>query len=206
MIARRTRPRPAHSRPSRNARLALVPASSTAIRPLKRVEYDQLVAAGAFEHERVELLDGMVIRMPPPHGPEHHGTIQLLHKRLVRALGERADVRVQSAFAASDDAEPEPDLAVVPVRDYRDAHPDSAFLIIEVAVSSVSYDRDKAATYARAGVPEYWLVDVPRAVVEVYRVPVDGAYEQRTTHRRPEVLRAGAFADVEVALDAVLRG
>lgn len=179
-------------------------ATSAAIRPLKRVEYDQLVAAGVFEHERVELLDGMVIQMPP-HGPEHDGTIQLLQRILVRALGERADVRVQSAFAATEDGEPEPDIAVVPVADYRGAHPGEAFLIVEVAVSSVAHDREKAATYARAGVPEYWIVDVPRGVVEVHLSPVDGAYEQRSTHRRPNVLRPAAFPDIEVALDAILR-
>lgn len=175
-------------------------------RPLRRAEYDQLVASGAFEGERVELLDGQVTQMPPPHGPEHDGTIHVLNKWLLAHLGARADVRVQSAFAATDDAEPEPDLAVVPPGDYRDAHPSTALLIVEVAVSSGAYDRQKASIYARAGVPEYWIVDVPRGVVEVHRDPAGGGYETRTTHRRPEVLRLLAFADVEVPLDRVLRG
>ncbi len=182
-----------------------VRAPSSAIRPLKRVEYERLVATGAFEHERVELLDGMVMQMPP-HGPEHDGTIEIVSRLLSTALGARASVRVQSAFAATGDGEPEPDLAVVPVGDYRDAHPSKAFLIIEVAVSSIAYDRDKASTYARAGVPEYWIIDVPRGVVEVHLAPSEGAYEQRTTHRRPETLRPGAFPDVPVPLDRVLRG
>lgn len=182
-----------------------MPAPSSAIRPLKRVEYERLVASGMFEHERVELLDGMVMQMPP-HGPEHDGTIEILSQLLASALGGRASVRVQSAFAATGDGEPEPDIAVVAIGDYRDAHPSKAFLIVEIAVSSVAYDREKAATYARAGVPEYWIVDVPRAAIEVHRAPVGDAYEQRTTHRRPETLRPTSFPDVLVSLDRVLRG
>lgn len=69
----------------------------------------------------------------------------------------------------------------------------------------MAYDRTKAATYARARVPEHWIVDVPRGVVEVHLSPVDGAYEQRTTRRRPEVLRPAAFPDIEIPLDRVLR-
>lgn len=176
------------------------------IRPLKRAEYDRLVAAGAFEGERVELLDGQVTRMPPPHGPEHDGTIHVLLKWLSARLDDRADVRVQSAFAATDDGEPEPDLAIVPPGDYRDAHPSIAHCIIEVAVTSLVYDRAKAATYARAAVPEYWIVDVGRGVVEVHRDPAGDAYETRTTHRRPDVLRCLAFPDVEIPLDRILRG
>lgn len=180
-----------------------MPASLPAVRPLKRVEYDRLVASGAFEAERVELIDGMVMTMPP-HGPEHDGTIEILTRLFARALGDRASVRVQCAFAAADDAEPEPDIALVPAADHRHGHPSQAFLVVEVAVSSAAYDRHKASIYARAGVPEYWIVDVPRGVVEVYLRPAADAYEERSTHRRPAVLRPTAFPDVEVPLDRVL--
>ncbi|MBZ0116336.1 MAG: Uma2 family endonuclease [Sandaracinaceae bacterium] len=179
--------------------------SLAGVRPLRRVEYDRLVSAGAFEGERVELLDGQVMRMPP-HGPEHDGTIDVLLDILRPRIGERARIRVQQAFAATDDAEPEPDVALVPMGDYRDAHPSKAFLVVEIAVSSVAYDREKAAIYARAGVPEYWLVDVVRGAVEIYRDPSADGYDQRTTHRRPDVLRCAAFSDVEVPLDRLLRG
>ena len=80
------------------------------------------------------------------------------------------------------------------------------FLIVEVAHSSLAHDRRKAATYARAGVSEYWIVDLAHQTVEVYRRPVAGRYEHTTTHRRPDVLRAEAFADIEIPLDRVLRG
>lgn len=175
------------------------------LRRLKRSEYDTLVSSGAFVGERVELLDGLVIHMGP-HGPEHDGTLDVLQDLFHAALAGRARLRVQAAFVAGDDGEPEPDLALVPLGDYRDAHPAQAFLVVEVAHSSLAHDRRKAATYARAGVPEYWIVDLAHQTVEVYRRPVAGRYEQTTTHRRPDVLHAEAFADIDIPLDRVLRG
>src|SRR5262245_48414239 len=85
-----------------------------AMRPLLRMEYERFVGTGVFDDESVELLEGLIVRMPPPHGPEHDGTIHKLAKVLVAVLGDRAEVRIQSAFAAGDRSEPEPGRAVVP--------------------------------------------------------------------------------------------
>lgn len=135
---------------------------------MSRVEYDRLVAAGMFENERVELIRGIVVRMSPV-GPAHADPIDVLTRHFVRALGDRAVVRVQLPFAASDDSEPQPDLALVPPRRYADRHPDRAFLIIEVADSSLDHDREtKGPLYASSGVPEYWIVDVKTRSVSVY--------------------------------------
>lgn len=187
------------------ATLTDMSSAAVSVRSLRRVEYDQLVHAGAFETERVELIDGMVVNMAP-HGPEHDGTLGILCKLLLRGVGDRAEVRVQSAFAAADDAEPEPDLALVAPGDYRDAHPRSALLIIEVAVSSQLHDRKKAVVYARAGVAEYWIVDVPRGVLERHLRPSENGYEQKTTLRRGDVICPEAYPDIMIALDAILRG
>lgn len=187
-----------------DARVMVMSAVATSVRPLRRVEYDRLVSAGVFESERVELIDGTVMTMAP-HGPEHDGTLQILAKLLARAVGERADVRVQSAFAAAEDAEPEPDLALVPPGDYRDAHPNVASLVVEVAVSSQLHDRRKAAVYARAGVTEYWIVDVPRGVIERHLAPSDMGYEQKSTLRRGESIAPHAFPDAVIAIDTILR-
>jgi Uma2 family endonuclease len=109
-----------------------------------------------FEHERVELIRGMVLTMSPI-GPAHADPIDVLTRRLVLAMGDRAVVRVQQPFAASDDSEPEPDLALVPPGRYAADHPRQARLVIEVAQSSLTYDREtKAPLYAESGVPEYW--------------------------------------------------
>jgi Uma2 family endonuclease len=138
-------------------------------RPLRREEYDRLVDLGVFDDERVELLEGVIVTMSP-NNPEHAGPVQLLTKLLVRALGDRADVRIQLPIIAARESEPEPDVVIAPVGDYRRAHPDRAHCVIEVANSSVSKDRNvKAPLYAASGFHEYWLVNVPEQVVEVFR-------------------------------------
>src|SRR3954468_3813768 len=116
--------------------------SAEVIRPLRRVEYDQLVALGAFENERIELLEGALVAMSPI-GPPHNSAVQKLNELLVLALHGRAAVRCQSSFAAHELSEPEPDFAVVPRADYDTDHPSQAYLIIEVAESSLATDRGK---------------------------------------------------------------
>src|SRR3954469_19367427 len=125
------------------------------IRPLRRVEYDQLVSLGAFQNERIELLEGALVAMSPIGAP-HSSAVQKLTRLLVLALEGRAAVRCQSSFAAQDYSEPEPDFAVVPLGEYDTDHPHEAYLIIEVADSSLDIDRGKKLrVYANCGVPEY---------------------------------------------------
>jgi len=85
-------------------------------RPLRRVEYDQLVALGLFENERIELLEGELVVMSPIGAP-HNVAVQSLNELLVLALRGRAWVRPQMSFAAHELSEPEPDLAIVPRAD-----------------------------------------------------------------------------------------
>src|SRR5438093_9105865 len=141
------------------------------IRPLLRTEYDRLVESGAFDSERLELLDGMLVTMTPQDAAHAH-TVQRLTEVLTVALRGRAIVRTQSPLALLDDSEPEPDLAVVPLGDYSANHPARAYLVIEVAESSLRRDRlVKGPIYARAQVDEYWLVDLNLRAVEVHRNP-----------------------------------
>ena len=107
------------------------------MRPLTRAEYDRLVALGFLADEHVELLHGVIVPMSP-QGTRHAYTIGMLGDLLLPALVGRARVRIQMPFGASDDSEPEPDLAVVPLGDWLDDHPDWAYLVIEVAESSRS--------------------------------------------------------------------
>jgi Uma2 family endonuclease len=172
-------------------------------RPLKRSEYDRLVTMGAFEDERVELLYGTLVAMSP-QDPGHTSPIGKLTMLLVPALVGRALVRVQSPLIASDESEPEPDLAIVPLADYRSAHPDRAYLVIEVSVSSAKKDRlVKAPLYARSGFAEYWLVDVAAGCIEVYRDPSADSYRLTTVHGPGETILVEAFADVAVRVDDV---
>jgi Uma2 family endonuclease len=151
------------------------------MRPLRRVEYDRLVDAGAFEDERVELLRGFLVTMSPQGNLHAWITAELTRLLIVqlaqRGLDDRFVVRPQLPYAASDDSEPEPDLAIVPRQAFGDPHPDRALLVIEVADSSLRKDRDiKRDIYAEAGVPEYWIVDVAGRAVEVHTTPRDGAF------------------------------
>lgn len=174
------------------------------IRPLRRVEYERLVEHGCFEDERVELLRGMVVRMSP-HGPAHDSTIQRLNRVLGQLLRDRADIRIQCAFAASDGSEPEPDVAVVDVADYDAGHPSEAWLIVEVAESSLAKDRGtKAAIYAESDVPEYWVVNLVERVIEVSTRPEGGRYTMLRTFRRGETFHCDAL-DADIAVDAIVR-
>lgn len=174
-------------------------------RPLRRVEYDQLVALGTFDGERIELIAGALRRMSPM-GPPHASTVDVLNQLLVLALAGRAWVRVQGSFAADELSEPEPDFCILPLGDYHSAHPSKAHLIIEVSDSSLRYDRgEKVQLYASCGVPEYWIVNLVDRVVEVHREPAGNGYRQVTTVRKGERIRVLAFQDVELAVDDFVR-
>jgi len=170
------------------------------LRPLRCAEYDQLVRLGAFQDERIELLRGQLVAMSPIGSP-HASVIQVLAARLVQALGGRAAVRAQLPLAALDDSEPEPDLAVVPPGDYWAAHPGGAWLVIEVAESSLSKDLGfKAQLYADAQVDAYWVVDIPGRRVVVHRDREAGRWKRVTSHDRGETLVLERFPDVQVVI------
>jgi Uma2 family endonuclease len=172
-------------------------------RPLRREEYERMVAVGFFRDERVELIRGVVVEMSAQNAP-HAGVIQALSHLLLPALLGRANVRVQLPFVAGPDSLPEPDLAVVKPGRYMDAHPDQAFLIIEVADASLKIDRqEKAELYARVGVPEYWVVNVAGRIIERHSEPTDGTYARVTPFRSGETVAPLAFADVAVRADEV---
>jgi len=172
-------------------------------RGLRRSEYDQLVRLGAFEDERVELLHGTIVQMSPNH-PEHAGPITRLTEILVLALARRADVRVQLSYWATDDSEPEPDLAVVPRGPWNREHPESAHLVIEVAASSLRKDRVvKAPLYAASRVTEYWVVNVRERSVEVFRDSDGTSFRSESCRGISESLRLVAFPDVVVRVDEI---
>lgn len=131
---------------------------------------------------------------------------QLLRLFLFQQLVGRARVRSQGSFGAGEFSEPEPDLSILPLGDYHAAHPDQAYLVVEVAESSLSYDRGrKARLYAECSVPEYWIVNLLEHTVEVHRAPNAGKYEQVSTHPKAARLRLVAFPDVELSVDDFLR-
>lgn len=152
---------------------------SLPLRNFSRAEFDKMIDVGVLgEDEHVELVDGRIVRMSP-EGPGHAGTIDLCADVLRRLFADGYTVRVQHPLVFDPDGEPEPDLAVVPgkPRAHLTEHPRAAVLIVEVADSSLEYDRrDKARLYARAGVPEYWIVNLRDRTIEVHRDPSPAGY------------------------------
>jgi Uma2 family endonuclease len=142
-------------------------ASAAPLLPIHRLDaktYGQMVVSGALDGEPVELLEGLLVEMSP-QSPNHAAVVARLTRHLASA---QAWLRVQLPLEVSPDSVPEPDLALVAEEPSPERHPDTALLVVEVAVSSQPIDRGvKAALYARAGVPTYWLVDVPAKAVEV---------------------------------------
>jgi Uma2 family endonuclease len=146
-------------------------------------EYNRMGEAGIFHPEaRTELIDGEIIDMAPP-GSRHAGTVNQLDSLLQAVVGPNAIVLVQNPIWLGRYSEPQPDLALAKPRRnfYRSAHPqpDDLLLVVEVADSSLRFDRDvKAALYARHVVPEVWLIDVRAKRLARYRNPASGVYEQ----------------------------
>ena len=178
--------------------------SAEVIRPLRRVEYEKLVNLGVFENERVELIDGVILQMSPINEP-HNWALQVLTEKFVLAMRGRAWVRIQMSFAAAEYSQPEPDLALTPRDSDRAERPSEAYLIVEVADSSVAFDRGKKRKlYARCGMREYWVVNIPKRRVEVYSEPSGEAYTVTKIYKPGQSIRVGAFDDVVVAVSDVL--
>jgi Uma2 family endonuclease len=175
------------------------------IRPLRRTEYERMAEQGAFEDEKVELLAGVIVQMSP-QGLGHADLVMLLTELLVKGLPATHQLRPQLPFALSDYSMPEPDLAVIPRKKWRDPHPSVTALIIEVADSSLRLDRGlKSKLYAAAGVTDYWILDVPKLQIEVRRDPVGTQFTSVAVHDRFADLRPLAFPELSICLDALIR-
>src|SRR5712692_4733468 len=150
--------------------IAVSPAIET--RRFTRVEYERLTDIGFFHPgERIELIDGLLV-VREPQKSRHATAVRLVTQALERAFGPGWDVRPQLPVALDDTSEPEPDAAVVPghARNFRDAHPTSPVLVVEIAELRLAFDRRrKSSLYARAGVPDYWVLNLLGRVLEVHR-------------------------------------
>jgi len=139
-----------------------------------REEYARLIEHGIFmPDDRVELIDGLLV-VAEPQSPYHYTAIGLVARALAGAFGEGWTIRAQGPVTLDATSEPEPDVAVVrgDLRDYARAHPGDPVLVVEVTVSSLTLDRRyKSSLYARAGRPEYWIVNLIDGVLEVRRNP-----------------------------------
>ena len=155
------------------ATVALMTRTPLTVWRWQRAEYERLVDLDAFRGEPIELIGGELIAAEP-QGAYHASAVSTVDYALRAVLPSGWTVRLQAPVALDEESEPEPDLVVVPGRpaDYRAAHPEHPVLAIEVAESSLAFDREqKGSLYARAGIEDYWIVNLVDRVLEVYRDP-----------------------------------
>ena len=179
----------------------------------QRAEYDRLVDLDAFRGESVELIGGELV-VAEPQGAYHASAISTVDYALRAVIPPGWTVRLQAPVSLDDESEPEPDLVVVPGRpaDYRAAHPAHPVLAIEVAESSLAFDRtQKGSLYARAGIEDYWIVNLVDRALEVYRGPEPDAsaphgwrYRSVTVLAPPDVVVPLAFASSQIAVADLL--
>ena len=171
-------------------------------------EYYRMAEAGVLPPgRRTELIDGDVIEMSPI-GPLHAAVVRLIQGRLQEQLGRGAILSVQLPIRLGEAGEPQPDIAVLRARSdgYAREHPTPAdvLLVIEVSDTTLAFDRTvKAPLYARAGIVEYWLVDLVNRLVEVHRSPSADGYREVVRAVAGGTLSPGAFPDVRIAVDEV---
>lgn len=158
-----------------------------------RKEFYHLAEQGYFHGQRVQLIDGEIIEMPP-QGHAHTKAVLKLGQWLRRVYEPQDTVREEKPLNVGHSSDPEPDLAVVEgtIDRYSD-HPTTAMLVVEVSDSSLSLDRQKALLYAAAGVGEYWIVNLPEQRLEVYLQPVGASgYQQVTVYKLTDVVTTAA--------------
>jgi Uma2 family endonuclease len=158
-------------------------------------EYHRLLDSGVFGEEvHVELLAGVISEMSP-QGRDHGRAVSMLGEVLMGARRADCRVRIQLPLSLGEDTEPEPDLAIVTRKEEEAGgrHPRTALLVVEVSEDSLQKDRLlKGRLYARAGVPEYWVVDLIGCSLEVYTQPGEEGYKSLRTLQDGQVLTSPA--------------
>lgn len=173
------------------------------LRELERMEAAEILAPD----ERIELIEGEIIQMPPI-GEYHAGVVAIL-TRLFSKLGDRSVFWGQSPLRLDDESLPQPDVALLRPRDdfYTQHRPEArdVLLLIEVSDTTVAFDRGrKQPLYAQHGIQEYWLVNLRAQTIEVYRDPAEERYATTQVFRRGQHLSPAAFPDLEITVDTVL--
>ncbi len=164
-------------------------------------EYHQMLAAEILtKDDRVELLNGEIVEMSPV-SPSHASVVKRIARAFNRRIGDEAMVGVQDPIQLDDLSEPQPDLSLLRARPdfYSLSHPkpEEILLVVEVAETSGLKDRlIKQPAYAKAGISEYWIVDIPQDLIEVCTQPVNGVYQTTRQVRRGETLAPQALPHV----------
>jgi len=180
-----------------------LPAVRQQVHLLSVRDYQALGEMGLLS-KKVELLRGLIVRKMSK-SPLHELVAQELLKQLFRLVPPGFEVRREGPLTLQD-SEPEPDISVVcgTARDWSAAHPSTAELVIEVAVSSLAIDLEKADLYAEAGIPEYWLIRPQDRAADIFRQPSPTGYREKTTCSETGLLRCAALPGISVPLSTLL--
>lgn len=161
--------------------------------PVTIAQYADLVERGHFEGQagQIELINGRIVQMNP-QGPQHASPLDILNEWSTEQSQRRFWIRIEKPIVLpSSISTPEPDIAWVKRQSYAQRHPgpEDIFLLIEASVSSIAFDAgEKRDIYARAGVPEYWQINVPKREIRVCRDPDAGSFRTITTHSASETI------------------
>lgn len=170
-------------------------------------DYHRMIAAGILDNRRVELLKGEIVEKPP-EGEAHAYFSSEAGEYLMRLLGDRAMVRPAKPITLANDSEPEPDLAIVQRlgREYLEHHPypENIFWLIEYSDSSLNKDLEtKSKVYAQVRISEYWVVNLKKRQLIVFRDPQDDEYASKSTLTGGTIYPL-AFPDVAVSVDLIV--
>jgi Uma2 family endonuclease len=180
------------------------------IRLLTVKDYHQMGETGIFDpDERIELLAGQVIKKPVK-GPSHSAAVKRVDRLLRSQLGQDVLVQLQDPIQLDDYSEPEPDIALLipSPTDYEEHHPTASevYLIIEVLDSTLSRDCEfKAGLYARSGIADYWVLDLPNRQLHVFRDPAQAGYQRRLTLSEDCSIAPLAFPNCTLQIVEMLR-
>ncbi|MGD1909358.1 MAG: Uma2 family endonuclease [Rivularia sp. (in: cyanobacteria)] len=170
-------------------------------------EYHQMIEKGIFDNRRVELLKGEIVEMSPEGEPHAYFSTEAV-EYLIQLLGNRAKVRPGKPITLPNNSEPEPDIAIVQAlgREYLEHHPypENIFWLIEYSNSSLEKDLEtKTKIYAEVGIVEYWVVNLKKRQLIIFRQPEDGEYASKSTTTEGLVYSL-AFPDVAVSVDMIV--
>jgi len=171
-------------------------------------DFARMAEAGIFaEDDRVELIDGEV-RAMSPIGPRHAALVKRLNTLIGRQVANLAIMSVQDPIQLTYYTEPQPDIALLRIREdfYAHAHPLPAdvFVVLEIAETSLEYDREeKVPRYAQARIPEVWLIDVERETVTQYTQPDGTRYRSEQSLQRHHILVSTVLSPLQLAVDDI---
>jgi Uma2 family endonuclease len=170
-------------------------------------DYHRMGEAGILhEDDRVELIEGELVEMTAI-GTRHFSCVNGLNRLLVMSVGDEAIVSVQNPVRLNEYNEPQPDLTVIRPRDYRESlpMPEDVLLLIEVSDTTLAYDRGlKLQLYARAGIGEVWIVNLPAETIERYTEPSGDGYRRTGRAQRSKTIESVTLPELSFRVDEVL--